>query len=298
MKLFEYIHVNAGSISYNPVSKTMSNMLEKRITAVGYCGVDRYIDLGLIRPGGISLNFAMHARRVFPSTYEVGIVSAIGNDRYGQMVEKVLKDNGVRIWLEKKSGSTSVLDLSQSESGEKIFLSYEPGVLSGYVVGHEQADILASSDLVMAVVFSQIEPLFHSVLATRPIKFLATDFNNLAGYSDPHKTVEKYIPDIDIGFFGLSTKDKKLILDLKDISKKAGKILVVTLGENGSMAFNHGNQVYVPAFPVEKVVSTAGAGDAFAAMFLKNFLTTGNIRESLRAGNKYAATVVQKVGTY
>lgn len=276
----------------------MNNMLEKRVTAVGYCGVDRYVDRGLVQPGGISLNFAVHAKRVFPSAYEVEIVSAVGRDQYGQMVEKALDDNGVRSRLEKLNGQTSVLDLSQNETGEKIFLSYEPGVLQGYIINNEQANILVSSDLVMAVVFSQIEPLFHSVLAARPIKFLATDFNNLSGYSDPRKTVEKYISDIDIGFFGLDNRDKQLILDIREISKRAGKILVVTLGENGSIAFDHGIQISVPAFPVEKVVDTAGAGDAFAAMFLNSFLTTGNIREALRAGNKYAATVVQKIGTY
>lgn len=276
----------------------MNNKLEKRVTAVGYCGVDRYVDQDMVQPGGISLNFAVHAKRVFPSTYDVGVVGAVGEDQYGQVIEKVLKDNEIHNWLEKKSGQTSVLDLSQSEAGEKIFLSYEPGVLQGYVIGHEQANILISSDLVMAVLFSQIEPLFHSVLATRPLKFLATDFNNLFGYSDPYKTVEKYIADIDIGFFGLDIKDKQLISDLKEVSKSAGKILVITLGENGSLAFDHGKQVSVPAFPVERVIDTAGAGDAFAAMFLSYYLMTGNVRESLRAGNVYAATIVQKVGTY
>lgn len=197
----------------------MSSLQEKRITSVGYCGVDRYVDQGLIQPGGISLNFAVHAKRVFPSGYEVGIVGVVGSDHYGQMIEKALDDNGVRSWLEKQNGQTSVLDLSQSETGEKIFLSYEPGVLQGFVINNEQANILVSSDLVMAVVFSQIEPLFHSVLAARPIKFLATDFNNLSGYSDPRKTIETYIADIDVGFFGLNSRDKQLILDIREISK-------------------------------------------------------------------------------
>ena len=34
-----------------------------RITAVGDCGADRYLNLGRDRPGGITLNFAANARR-------------------------------------------------------------------------------------------------------------------------------------------------------------------------------------------------------------------------------------------
>jgi sugar/nucleoside kinase (ribokinase family) len=51
------------------------------ITAVGDCGVDRYLDLGRDRPGGITLNFAANARRLFPARDTVGVVTALGTDR-------------------------------------------------------------------------------------------------------------------------------------------------------------------------------------------------------------------------
>ena len=48
-----------------------------RVVGVGDCGVDRYLNLGLDRPGGITLNFAVNARRVFPATDPVGVVTAL-----------------------------------------------------------------------------------------------------------------------------------------------------------------------------------------------------------------------------
>ncbi len=48
-----------------------------RVTAVGDCGVDRYLSLGRDRPGGITLNFAANARRLFPAGDTVGVVTAL-----------------------------------------------------------------------------------------------------------------------------------------------------------------------------------------------------------------------------
>ena len=45
-------------------------------------------------------------------------------------------------------------------------------------------------------------------------------------------------------------------------------VLVVTRGEKGAVAVEGGEQVEVPAEPVERIVDTTGAGDLFAAGFL------------------------------
>ena len=45
-------------------------------------------------------------------------------------------------------------------------------------------------------------------------------------------------------------------------------LLVVTRGEKGAVAVEGGEQVEVPAEPVERIVDTTGAGDLFAAGFL------------------------------
>ena len=49
-------------------------------------------------------------------------------------------------------------------SGEKIFVRYEQGVLGSYRVGLRERETIARSDVLMAVVYAQIEGFFDSVM--------------------------------------------------------------------------------------------------------------------------------------
>ena len=60
-----------------------------RITAAGDGGVDRFPDG--TRPGGCSLNFAIHARALFPEEDEIGIVAVIGDDPPARIVKKTVE---------------------------------------------------------------------------------------------------------------------------------------------------------------------------------------------------------------
>ncbi len=87
---------------------------------------------------------------------------------------------------------------------------------------------------------------------------------------------------------------KMLGVSEKEILKYVS-VLVVTLGERGSKAYTEGKEVYCPAFKV-KAVDTTGAGDAFAAGFLKAMLEGRGLEECLKAGNYVAAYNVQHYG--
>ncbi len=73
-------------------------------------------------------------------------------------------------------------------------------------------------------------------------------------------------------------------------------VLVVTLGERGSVAYHRGGKVFSPAFKVERVVDTTGAGDSFAAGFLKAMLSGRSLEECLKAGNFVASYNIQHYG--
>ena len=47
---------------------------------------------------------------------------------------------------------------------------------------------------------------------------------------------------------------------------------------------------------VEKILDLTGAGDLFAAGFLKEYLDESNIKKCLQTGSKLAAKVIQKIG--
>ncbi len=73
-------------------------------------------------------------------------------------------------------------------------------------------------------------------------------------------------------------------------------VVIVTLGSRGSKAVTKNGTYYQPAFNVEKVVDTTGAGDAFSAGFLYGFLKGYSIDRCLRLGNFVASYNVQRYG--
>jgi sugar/nucleoside kinase (ribokinase family) len=73
-------------------------------------------------------------------------------------------------------------------------------------------------------------------------------------------------------------------------------VLVVTRGEKGAVAVEGGEQVEVPAEPVERIVDTTGAGDLFAAGFLTGRAHGRSNLESLRMGAIAAAEVISHYG--
>ena len=95
-----------------------------RVTAVGDCGVDRYLNLGQDRPGGITLNFAANARRLFAPEDQVGIVTALGTDAEAQLVRRALVACGLEACVETLEGATSIQYIDRQPSGEKIFVRF------------------------------------------------------------------------------------------------------------------------------------------------------------------------------
>ncbi|MGN6284956.1 MAG: adenosine kinase [Afipia sp.] len=78
--------------------------------------------------------------------------------------------------------------------------------------------------------------------------------------------------------------------------RKDAKLAVVTRSEKGCVVASSESTVAVPAFPVEKVVDTTGAGDLFAAGFLFGFVRGVNHEQAGRLGTLAAAEVIQHIG--
>jgi fructoselysine 6-kinase len=269
-----------------------------RITGVGDCGVDRYLDRGLDRPGGITLNFAVNARRVFPSRDAVGVVTALGTDPEAVLVRRAAERFGLETCLTTIEGATSIQYIDHEPTGEKIFVRYEAGVLGDYRVGERERGVIARSDLLMAVLYSQVEGFFDSVMDSPSPGLRAVDFGDLAGVTGGAAIVERYLDRFALGFFGLSPTDPDLIDHLEALARRSGRLFVVTLGAEGSLALGAERRIACPAAEVARVVDTTGAGDTFAAGFLREYCESGRVAESLARGAREAATVVQELGAF
>jgi fructokinase len=89
---------------------------------------------------------------------------------------------------------------------------------------------------------------------------------------------------------------KNNLLDSINELKNINKLIIITRSENGSVAILNNEILNCEGTKVEKVLDLTGAGDLFAAGFLKEYLDKSNIKKCLQAGSKLAAQVIQKIG--
>jgi sugar/nucleoside kinase (ribokinase family) len=71
---------------------------------------------------------------------------------------------------------------------------------------------------------------------------------------------------------------------------------VVTRSEKGCVVASKDRVIAVPAFPIEKMVDTTGAGDLFAAGFLFGLVRGAGFEAAGRLGALAAAEVIQHIG--
>jgi sugar/nucleoside kinase (ribokinase family) len=82
---------------------------------------------------------------------------------------------------------------------------------------------------------------------------------------------------------------------MREIIARA-KLAAVTRSEHGSVIANHAETYSVPAFPVEKVVDTTGAGDQYAAGFMFGLARGRSLPDCGRLGALAAAEVISHYG--
>ena len=78
--------------------------------------------------------------------------------------------------------------------------------------------------------------------------------------------------------------------------RKDVKLGVVTRSEKGCVVVSGAGVEAVPAFPVEKVVDTTGAGDLFAAGFLFGLVRETGLKRAGQLGALAAAEIIQHIG--
>jgi fructokinase len=89
---------------------------------------------------------------------------------------------------------------------------------------------------------------------------------------------------------------KKNLLDSISQLKELNKLIIITRSENGSVAIKNNEIVNCDSTKVDKVLDLTGAGDLFAAGFLKEYLEKSEIKKCLMTGAVLASKIIQKIG--
>jgi fructokinase len=89
---------------------------------------------------------------------------------------------------------------------------------------------------------------------------------------------------------------KKNLLDSINHLKKFDKLIVITRSDQGSLAIKNNEIINCESIKVDKILDLTGAGDLFAAGFLKEYLEKSDIKKCLTVGSIAASKIIQQIG--
>jgi fructoselysine 6-kinase len=268
------------------------------IVCAADCGVDRFDELGQDQPGGIGLNVAVHMRRLCDPTDAVFVLAPIGDDDEGRMVRAAVEQAGLHDRLVGRPGATSIQHIRHAAGGERLFTRFDEGVLRGFELGGAERELIAAADILPTAAFGQGLDLFEAALACPSRGLRVVDFTNANDIGDPLLYVERHAARFHVGLFGLSLADGALIDELELLARRLDRVLVVTLGAGGSLALGGAERLACPAVPVERVVDTTGAGDAFTAGFVCAYARDGDVAGALARGSVVAGETLGRLGSF
>jgi fructoselysine 6-kinase len=258
------------------------------IAAIGDNCIDVYTNLRQGFAGGGALNFAVHARRAGAQTAYVGV---IGDDVYGDWMANALAAEHVATQHLRRVPGPSALAFVRLVSTERTFIGSDHGVREQLRVTSEIDAYLAGFDLIHTTLDGRVDasiPAWHQ--AGHKISY---DFSHRA---KPEQIA--LLPYITVAFFSGQHSDPASAREkLVAYQQQGARVVVMTFGENGSRAFDGTRDHRQPALTAQ-VVDTLGAGDAFQAGFIVEYLKTGAVDAALFAGAVRAAEVCGHCGAF
>jgi sugar/nucleoside kinase (ribokinase family) len=255
-------------------------------------------------PGG-SANFMIAARNL---GLEITAAGAVGADVYGELILTALRARGVdvsHISVTPGSMSTIVITLTDRQSGEHVFLGHygegpEVPYSEGLDAKIEQADAVFLSGYTLVekrIVPMVLRAVEHAHELRKPIYM---DVGPLLTIADRDRV--KWVLERTFMLF-LTEEEVPLVTKGLSYQEAYAELLlqgptfaVVKRGPQGCVIVTRDCWYEVPAFQVEQVVDTVGAGDNFDAAFMAGMLNGLEARASALLANAMGAANTQKVG--
>jgi fructoselysine 6-kinase len=258
-----------------------------RITTVGDNVVDCYPDLGVMYPGGNTVNVAVHARRLGARAAYLG---ALGNDAAGRVVRDALVNEGVDVSLVRTIEGPNARATVRILDGNRHFVGGDAGV-SRFRLTARDLEALRTVDLVHTGECSFMEDQLPDLRsAARRLSF---DFSER-----PWEYIRTHAPLVDVAVASLPDSEAADARDwAKTIQALGPSVVAVTLGSAGAVLLSEDTAVTAPAGRVT-VVDTLGAGDAFIARLLLGLVRAENPAGLVSAATAYASRMCTTYGAF
>lgn len=244
--------------------------------------------------GGKGANQAVACARLGAQTAMAG---AVGEDEFGIRLLENLTYNQVSI--------DQVVRIKEHTSGTALITVVEGDNSIIYVAGanrqftpeklfqtEEQLERLKARDIVLVQNETPVKTIEKLILTCQeyhvpvlynpaPARLISEEWIEKVAFLTPNETEFKVLfPD--------KTMEEMLF--------KYPSKLIITLGKDGAVFCNGEKIISIPAFPVEHIVDTTGAGDTFNGAFAVAYAEGKTIEESVRYANRAASLSIQRSG--
>lgn len=252
-----------------------------------------------VMPGGAAANVAVWGRRLGAA---VTFRGKVGDDTLGQVMLAHLASEEIAGAVSVVPGGlTTRVGILVSADGEHSFvidhtklLLFEDGDAPLSLLEGASAVFFNFYDIFLARSASYLAPLLTRAReAGIPIVFDPSSFALLSEYG-PQRILAEVGP-LDVL---IANEDEARVLAPSAGEREllaSARLVVVKRGARGASALGPHGWRHEPAVPIS-AVDTTGAGDAFNAAFLVEWLTTGDAGAALRAGNRLGAHVASHLG--
>lgn len=267
-----------------------------KIAGIGDNVIDRYVNLGVMFPGGNAVNVAAHGAKLGA---EAAYVGSIGADREGKIIKNALESLKVDLsqCIFEEDSTTKKCDVNVFDE-EREFLGIDIGAKWAHTT------VITESDLEYLKDFHVIHTSCNAKLHEEVYKLDALDGIITFDFSvkDKYRTEEflkMTCPYLELGQFSCDHMEEDEIKDfVQSIYDYGCKNVLATMGSRGQLFYNgeifiKGDVHYVEA------VDTLGAGDSFLAALLVSLIENGwkkgvalkeeTIRKALDFAAKYSA---------
>lgn len=260
------------------------------IIGVGDNTVDCYLHLGKMFPGGNAVNVPVLAQRYGASSSYLGWIA---NDTRGDLLQQSLCKENIDISLCRIiEGENAYCEINQID-GNRVFGNYSEGVCDQITLIEADYAFISEHNLAHTSLYSFIEPYLPELNArSQKISF---DFTS----EWDQDYIQKNAPFVDIAF--LSSPDTELDENrdfLVWITSLGPEIVLITGGEQGALLYDGQYFIHQPVVQINNLIDTLGAGDAFAARFLVEYLNKTPLTKSLECAAISAAETCGYLGGF
>ena len=235
---------------------------------------------------------------------KVGFIGKVNDDELGQEYENGLKKENVDYLYSKKkeilpTGTCLILITPDSERTMCTFL----GTAGKITKNDVDAKSIKNSEIIFleGYLWDEGEPKSAFDEAIKNSKKVAMSLSDLFCVERHKKHFLNLVQNkLDITFANeqeiSSLIDAKKFEEVVAFGQQIGKLIIVTRGENGSIAINKDQIIECESKKDLDIKDLTGAGDLFAAGYLHGYINNLTIRESLEKGTDMSSKVIQQIG--